>query len=220
MENTAVSRPIKYIPNILSSIRIIGALALPFLMWESWEKSITLPLIARTFHSVPIVWIVVFITLVCTDKLDGTLARKYKVESALGAALDSIGDALILAMGATLCFTTFVRASLEEWRFALYIGIMIYAVFNRAIVFLFAYIYHGKANATHSFYQKGFAICCYIAVVFWAFLRTVPPWSIYSLVVISIIATVDEGLYCKRAAKYDINFKGHGFEKYERRIKK
>ena len=207
----------KYVPNILSWFRIIGSFSLPFLAWKSWDKDLTLPLINNTFFKVPIVWIIVYVILAVSDKFDGTLARKLNAKSELGAALDVYGDAIVLVMGATLCFVHFVADSLETWQFRLYIGLMIFIVLGRAYVFIFSRIYHGKGNMLHSYFQKGFTIFCYIAIFFWAFLRTIPQWSIYFLVAISVYSIIDESIYIVRTEKYDVNFKGHGFEKYEKR---
>ena len=186
-------------------------------MWRSWEIEITLPSIDRTFSNVPIVWLIVYVILLATDKLDGTLARYLKAESELGATLDIIADTLILAMGATLTFVWFVRDGLETWQFWLYLGILVFAVGNRALTFLFAKIYHGKGGMVHTYYQKFFVICCLIIITVWVFLRTIPAWSIYYLITLSILATIDECTYCARTAEYNVNFKGHGFEKYKRR---
>ena len=207
----------KHLPNIVSCIRIAGTFSLPFLMWESWETQITIPFINKTFSDVPIVWVLAYLILLSTDKLDGTLARRLKAESELGATLDVVGDILVLVMGATLCFVRFVRDNLEVWQFWLYVGMMIVAVLGRVFVFILSRNYHGKGNMLHSYFQKAFTIACYISIFFWAFLRTIPEWSIYSLMVICIYATIDESIYCVRTAKYDVNFKGHGFEKYTKR---
>ena len=207
----------RHIPNIISCVRITGALALPFLIWESWERDITLPFIERTFYNVPFVWIIAYLILLSTDKLDGTVARKLKAESELGATFDSIGDLVILVMAATLCFVFFVRDSLEPWQFHLYVGMVILCVVNKVLVFVLAQIFHGKGNMVHTIAQKVFAIGCYIGIFFWAFLRTVPEWTIYSLVAINIYATIDESIYCIRSTEYNVNFKGHGFEKYKKR---
>jgi len=220
MEAAKASGFKKYLPNILSCIRIAGTFSLPFLMWESWEKAITLPLINKTFYHVPVVWLIVYVILLSSDKLDGTLARKLKAESELGAALDSIGDVLLLVMGATLCFVRFVGDSLETWQFWVYVGIMILCVLNKLLGFILSSIYHGKGNMIHSYFQKTFALGCYIGVFCWAFLRTIPEWSIYSLMAINIYATFDECIYCTHSASYNVDFKGHGFEKYEKRKKK
>jgi CDP-diacylglycerol--glycerol-3-phosphate 3-phosphatidyltransferase len=202
----------KYLPNIVTITRIVGTIALPFLI--SWETTVYLPLIDRPFQNVPYIWIIVYIFLVLTDKLDGTIARKLNAESDLGANLDSLGDVLLLVMGATTCFVRFVADQLERWEFWLYVGMMLFTVINKVVVFLVARKYHGKGNMVHTYFQKSFAVGCFIAVAYWAFVRNLPAWSIYSLLIINIYATIDECVYCVRSAEYDIDFKGHGFEKY------
>ena len=207
----------KYLPNIMSCIRIAGTFSLPFLMLERWEITITLPFIWKTYANVPVVWIIAYLILLSSDKLDGILARKLKAESELGAALDSIGDVLVLVMGATLCFVRFVGDTIETWQFWLYVGMMVLAVLNKVLVFILAQIYHSKGNMVHSYFQKAFAAGTYVSIFFWAFLRTIPEWTIYSLLVINIYATIDESIYCMRTAEYNVDFKGHGFEKYKKR---
>jgi CDP-diacylglycerol--glycerol-3-phosphate 3-phosphatidyltransferase len=207
----------KYLPNIVTITRIVGTIALPFLI--SWETTVYLPLIDKPFQNVPYIWIIVYIFLVLTDKLDGTIARKLNAESDLGANLDSLGDVLLLVMGATTCFVLFVADRLETWEFWLYVGMMLFTVANKVVVFLVARKYHGKGNMVHTYFQKSFAVGCFIAVAYWAFVRNLPAWSIYSLLIINIYATIDECVYCVRSAEYDIDFKGHGFEKYPLRRK-
>jgi hypothetical protein len=56
-----------------------------------------------------------------------------------------------------------------------------------------------------------------VGIFFWAFLRTIPAWSIYFMLAVNIYATIDESIYCVNAAEYNVDFKGHGFEKYKRR---
>jgi CDP-diacylglycerol--glycerol-3-phosphate 3-phosphatidyltransferase len=217
MEELGTSGLKKHLPNIISWIRIIGAFALPFLAWKSWEINFSLPFINKTFSNVPIVWIIVYLILLSTDKLDGTLARKIKAETDLGAALDSIGDVLVLVMGATLCFVKFVGDNLETWQFWLYVGMMGVTVFNKVLVFILAQIYHGKGNMVHTYFQKLFAVSCYVGIFFWALLRTIPEWSICFMLAVNIYATIDESIYCIRTAEYNVDFKGHGFEKYKKR---
>jgi CDP-diacylglycerol--glycerol-3-phosphate 3-phosphatidyltransferase len=157
--------------------------------------------------------------LVLTDKVDGTLARKFKAESNFGAVLDAVGDLILLVMSATLCFVVFAKDQLEPWEFWLYIGMMIFAVVNRFIGFMLAKKYHGTGNMLHSYPQKFLAVCCFIAVAYWAFVRDIPAWSIDSLLLFSTYATTDECIYCIRSSEYNIDFKGHGFEKYPLRKK-
>jgi phosphatidylglycerophosphate synthase len=207
----------KYLPNIVSCTRILGAFTLPFLMWKDWEMNFSLPLINIAFSNVPVVWIIAYLILLSTDKLDGTLARKLKAESGLGAALDSIGDVLVLVMGATLCFVRFVGDNLKTWQFWLYVGMMTLTVLNKILVFILAQIYHGKGNMVHTYFQKLFAASCYVGIFFWALLRTIPEWSICFMLAVNIYATIDESIYCVRTAEYNVDFKGHGLEKYKKR---
>jgi phosphatidylglycerophosphate synthase len=217
MEEPRASGLKKCLPNIISCFRIAGAFALPFLTRKNWEINFFLPFIGKTFSNVPVVWIIAYLFLLSTDKLDGTLARGLKAESGLGAALDSIGDVLVLVMGATLCFVRFVGDNLETWQFWLYVGMMAVTVLNKVFVFILARIYHGKGNMVHTYFQKLFAASCYVGIFFWAFLRTIPEWSICYMLAVNIYATIDESIYCVRAAEYNVDFKGHGFEKYKKR---
>jgi CDP-diacylglycerol--glycerol-3-phosphate 3-phosphatidyltransferase len=203
----------KHLPNIASCVRIFGTLALPFLMWDSWEKTIDLgPL--GTFESVPIIWIVVYLFLVFTDKVDGTLARKLHAESDLGAKLDALGDTLVLVAGALCVFCKFIQGKVTNFQFWLYVAIMLACVANKVLDLLLTKKFHGEGNMLHSYPQKLFAIGSYIGVAFWAFMRDLPLWSILLLYAINIWATIDEVIYITRTAEYDVDFKGHGFEKY------
>jgi phosphatidylglycerophosphate synthase len=156
---------------------------------------------------------------VLTDKVEGTLARKLKAESNFGAVLDALGDVILLVMGATLCFVIFTRAQLEPWEFWLYVGMMILTAVNKIIGFMLAKKYHGTGNMLHSYPQRLFGVSCFIAVAYWAFVRDIPAWSIDSLLIFNIYATIDECIYCVRSAEYNVDFKGHGFEKYPLRKK-
>ena len=68
----------KYIPNILTSLRII---AIPFIIY-----------LGITNHYKTLIVLAALIAF--TDFLDGFLARKWEVTSLLGANLDAIADKL------------------------------------------------------------------------------------------------------------------------------
>lgn len=65
---------IRYVPNLISLSRILLSLLLVF------------------FFKNTSVFVGLYILIGITDALDGFIARKYKVASALGARLDSVGD--------------------------------------------------------------------------------------------------------------------------------
>ena len=218
MQNKKTGSFKKNLPNAISFIRIFGTLALPFLMWKSWEIEIYLPLLDKT-TAAPLVWIIVFLLLALTDRIDGVLARGLCVESELGAILDAIGDALLLVVGATCVFANFARESLTDFQFWFYIFIMLQILSDKFIVFAITKKYFGKGNMLHSIPHKAFAVGAYLALAFWAFMRGIPSWSILLLWAIMTYAVIDEIIYLVRSAEYNPDFKGHGFEKYTPRKK-
>jgi len=220
METATATGFKKHLPNIASFIRIFGTLALPFLMWESWEQTIDLPVLGE-FTGVPLIWLVVYLLLVSTDKVDGTLARRLHAESELGATLDAIGDALLLVTGATCVFAKFAYAEIAGWRFYFYLFIMLQCLSDKGIELLLSKKYFGKEkmNMMHSIPHKTFAVGAFFLIAYWAFMRTIPMWSILLMWGIMTYAMIDEWIFLARAAEYNVDFKGHGFEKYELRKK-
>ena len=201
----------KYLPNIATSIRLVGSFSLLFLM--GFEKDI------GPFKAVPWIWLIVYIFLALTDSIDGILARRLNAKSDFGAILDALSDALLIVIGAVTVFVVFASDSLTVFQTRLYIGLLIFCLFNRLSMNLYAKKFFGTANMLHSYPQKIFAAACCIGIGFWAFLRDVPLWSVVILVILNLYGSIDEIVYCARSAKYDVNFKGHWFQKYEKRKK-
>lgn len=84
--------------NIITSIRIIGALSLIFL------EPLSLP------------FFIVYGVCGLSDAFDGFIARKLGISSSLGAALDSISDLLFYGIMAAKIFPTLVNAlTILEW---------------------------------------------------------------------------------------------------------
>ena len=204
----------KHLPNIATIIRLAGTFSLPFFI------RFTAPV--GSIPNVPYIWVPVYLFLVLTDSVDGTLARRLHAESELGAFLDAFSDTVLLVMGAATVFVSFVREKLletGEWLFWLYIFLLIFCTVDKLGMSFVAKKYFGKANMLHSYPQKAFAVGCYIGVGLWAFIRGVPWWSIVILMISNLYGAIDEIVYCARAAEYDVDFKGHGFQKYDLRKK-
>ena len=192
--------------------RLFGSFSLFFLV--NFEIDI------GPFKAVPWIWLIVYIFLVLTDSVDGTLARKFNAKSNIGAFLDAFSDTVLLVIAAATVFVVFAADSLTDFLSTLYICLLIFCAVNKLSMNLFAKIFFGTANMLHSYPQKAFAVGCYIGVGFWAFLRDVPWWSIVFLMSLSLYGGIDEIIYCARAKSYDVDFKGHGFQNYELRKKK
>ncbi|MDR0783814.1 MAG: CDP-alcohol phosphatidyltransferase family protein [Propionibacteriaceae bacterium] len=212
MENQAVGF-VRYLPNIASLIRIFGSIALPFLMWEAWTLTIRLPLLGE-YTAVPLIWILVFLFLVATDKVDGTLARRLNAKSEFGALLDVIGDALLLVIGVMCCILYFGRDAETTFSMWLNVGLVVIILATKFTALPFAQKFQNTGNLLHSFPHKAFAALAYILVPCMAFTRTTPVWSIFALALLMAYATIDEIVYIVRSADYDVDFKGHGFQKY------
>ena len=69
----------KYIPNILTTYRIIVAILIPFLFFSGNYNTLS----------------ILFILALLTDLIDGFLARKWNVTSTYGKVADAIGDKLL-----------------------------------------------------------------------------------------------------------------------------
>jgi len=201
----------KHLPNIATIIRLLGSFSLLFLM--DFQKDI------GPFKAVPWIWLIVYLVLSLTDSIDGTLARRLNAKSELGAFLDAFSDTVLLVIGAATVFVVFAADNLTDFLTWLYVGLLIFCTANKLSMNLYAKKFFGVPNMLHSYPQKAFAAGCYIGIAFWAFLRDVPLWSIIFLVMLSLYGAIDEIIYCARAAKYDVDFKGHGFQKYELRKK-
>jgi len=211
MEDKKATGFIKYLPNIATIIRLLGSFSLFLLM--NFEKDI------GPVRAVPWIWLIVYLFLVFTDHVDGMIARKFNAKSDLGAFLDAFSDTVLLVIAAATVFVKFASDNITDFQTGLYVGILIFCATNKLSMNLYAKKFFGIANMLHSYPQKAFAVGCYIAVGFWAFLRDVPLWSIVILVMLNLYGAIDEIVYCARAASYDVDFKGHGFQKYELRKK-
>lgn len=77
----------KYIPNILTTYRLIISLFIPILFFNNGYKLLT----------------ILFITALLSDAIDGFLARKWCVTSTYGKLCDMVGDKL-LALSSSITF--------------------------------------------------------------------------------------------------------------------
>ena len=87
----------KYIPNILTTYRLIIALLIPFLFFNNYYNLLT----------------ILFVIALISDSVDGILARKWNVTSNYGKICDAIGDKL-LALSAS-SFVLYKITQLEDF---------------------------------------------------------------------------------------------------------
>jgi len=211
MENKKPFAITKYLPNIATLTRLFGSFSLLFVI--HFEKDI------GPFKAVPWLWLIIYIFLVLTDTVDGTIARKFNAKSDLGAFLDAFSDTVILVIAAATVFVKFAADNITDFQVRLYIVLLIFCAANKLSMNIYAKVFFGTANMLHSYPQKLFAVACYIVIGYWAFIRDVTWWSVILLILLNLYGAIDEIVYCARAVSYDVDFKGHGFQKYETRKK-
>jgi CDP-diacylglycerol--glycerol-3-phosphate 3-phosphatidyltransferase len=120
-----------------------------------------------------------------TDAIDGYLARRFKIISARGAQLDSIGDQLTFAMG-LIGLWFFENAFIMQ-----NLTLIVIAFTPYIIQILIAFIKYGKATAFHTYLAKSSAIVQATFIIWTLFFS--PVYALfYLMAVIGILETIEE----------------------------
>ena len=165
---------IKYVPNILSLSRIIGASFL-FTFNDFYEPA----------------FLILYIFCASTDFFDGKIARKYHCESKLGAALDSIGDGMTYL---PLLKILIVQKMVPNW-----IVIWIFVAIGAALIgALIALARFKKFFIPHTYIGKLLGVVIFVLPVMVQFMPVIA-W----IIVISVTATINvlEIIYIQIASK-------------------
>lgn len=135
----------RYVPNILSSIRIGLVPVFAIVFFSGHERAPLLALLIYIFASI-------------TDVLDGVIARKYKLISRVGTVLDPLADKLML-MTVLVCLS--INHTLPLWVPAF---IIINEVF---MITVGSYMYLKKAKLVipSNIYGKLATIVFFIAII-------------------------------------------------------
>ena len=121
----------KAIPNIITSIRIIGAIFIFFL------EPLSLP------------FYIVYGACGVTDVLDGFIARKFHLESKFGSILDSVSDIIFLAVMSIKIFPTLIEL-LAIWNWI----IIAVAFILQMVAYIVCLIKFKKFSSIHTYANK------------------------------------------------------------------
>ena len=128
----------KAIPNVITSIRIIGAIVMIFLE----------PLTAGFF--------IVYGLCGASDALDGFLARKLQVSSKFGSILDSVSDLIFYTIMAVKMFPVFRDSFIPfDW------AVILVPVGFQIIGYLICLIKFKKFSALHTYGNKVLSIAVF-----------------------------------------------------------
>ena len=119
------------IPNIITSLRIFGAISLVFI------PKLTLP------------FYIVYLLCGFTDVLDGFIARSFNCESTLGAKLDSISDLTFYSVTVIL-FIPMMIEKLHLWVWV-FLGVVLGV---RCAAYIVAAIKYHRFAAIHTYLNK------------------------------------------------------------------
>jgi len=136
-----------------------------------------------------------------SDAVDGFLARKLKITSKRGAALDSFGDVLTFTIGLAGLYV-FEPAFIKEKLIFILIAVVPYF-----IQLGFAYIRYGRPTSFHTYMAK-IAAVIQGSFLIWAFFFGVPEGLFYIVVAISVIETFEEIALMAIFKKWTTDVKG------------
>ena len=125
----------KNLANIITSIRLIGAICLIFI--ETLSKP----------------YFIIYSICGITDAIDGFVARKLKITSTFGSKLDSVSDLLFSGIMLAKVFPFLIAKT------PAYVPVLIYiAVGMRALCYLFVAIRFKKFSSRHTVYNKAISL--------------------------------------------------------------
>jgi CDP-diacylglycerol--glycerol-3-phosphate 3-phosphatidyltransferase len=160
---------VRLAPNAVSAARIAAAPVLVYFAWHGNEAAFT--------------WVLVPALL--SDIVDGLLARALRLESQLGALLDSIGDALLLFVSiyGIWVFHAEVITDHRAWCYT-----MVFAWLTEAAV---ACVRYGRLSSFHTYVSKvaGHLLGIFVGVLF---LFGFHPWLLYAAVATSVVGNLEE----------------------------
>lgn len=160
---------LRHLPNLLSTARILAALAMVGLALEGQARLYT--------------WLLVPALL--SDIADGLIARAFKVESRLGAKLDSLGDALLTVavfVGVWRLHPELIREHGLALSVFLGAGLLEYVL---------SVLRYGRLSSFHTWSSKaaGFLLVVFVAVLF---LHGFVPCLFYLAIGVAVLSNLEE----------------------------
>ena len=175
----------RLIPNIITSIRIIGAISILF------------------FEPFSLVFFIVYGLTGVTDVLDGFVARKFHLESKLGSILDSVSDIIFLGVMAFKIMPTLIEV-LPFWCWI----IICVPTFFHLMAYVVCAIKFKRFSAVHTYANKimSAAIFCFP----FTFIGVIP-WIYQTYIIVfgtvALYASIEINLIHFVAKRYDLRNK-------------
>jgi CDP-diacylglycerol--glycerol-3-phosphate 3-phosphatidyltransferase len=177
--------PWRYVPNSLSTARIVAA---PVLLWcvvQANEAAFT--------------W--VLLPAMLTDVADGWIARSRHVRSRLGSRLDSIADTLLLCAGIA-GIVAFKREMLVEHAWWCTAALALWALECGV-----AFTRYGRLSSFHTYLSKaaGILLATYAAVLF---IHGHEEWLFHVAIGVAMAASLEELMLLRRFPEWRADVRG------------
>jgi phosphatidylglycerophosphate synthase len=185
---------LRHLPNALSVARILAAPVLVVLAATGQETAFT--------------WVLVPALL--TDIADGLIARVFRLQSQLGALLDSVADTLLL-FASLYGIWAFHPGIVADHMVAGALLIGAWVTENVA-----ALLRYGRLSSFHTYLSKaaGYLLGIFIGVLF---VFGFQPWLLYLAVGVSVVGNLEELVLLKLLPEWRTNVRGLWWILRERR---
>ena len=149
-----------------------------------------------------------------TDVLDGRLARRFRVESSLGAKLDGIGDAMLfIAALVSVCFLARLEIELVKCLAALSLGLV-----HKAANFLLGRVRFKTWNSMHTLMNKSVGVVIFFFVPVFLILGKVNFYMVLTIGILIWLACLEETVTLMKLKEFDVDCKGILGEKLAARL--
>lgn len=174
----------KNVPNILSISRMFLSIITLCFFWQ------------------PVVCLVLYIITALTDTFDGLIARKYHLETELGALFDSIADHIFYAVIIILAFLLIDLTDLPI--ILIFIALV---VLVRGANCVICYCRFHRVGFIHSWANKITGFLLMASMPFFIFFGVLPVWFIIGFSILATVTALDETAILLTSEKYEVNRK-------------
>jgi len=154
------------------------------------------------FIDEPVLFIILYLFCGASDVLDGYLARKLKVESHIGALLDSLGDFIMYML---IIYVLIVRTTFFSNPIVLSLIMAIIAL--KAVNLIITKMKFNQWGSVHTIAYKITGALVYFLMPLYYLYPHAPLWLIYTLCGLAILSTLEEFLIILTSKQYNVNQK-------------
>jgi len=181
---------IKYVPNALSITRILLSPVLPLLAWQDYRLA----------------FVLLYLLVGVTDVLDGEIARRCKVESALGSKLDAVGDSLLFGCAAISVFVA--GLNFQPHGVLLYVLALVPAVLYKLANVAVTRKLWGEWNMMHTLLNRFVFVSLFFFVPVFIWFQNIYFWMIVAISVVICLACLEETVTLFKMKEYTVAHNG------------